>query len=186
MVNDVSWNMSAPIEATEVDAAFEAAFRELFPKAFRVGFRILGNETDAEDAAAEALARAHASWKKVGGLAHRDAWILRVTANVAIDMARKNRPLPLSSGRIEFEEQTVLRMTLAKALLTLPRRQREVIALRWLADLSEADVARVLGINGGTVKKTAHRGMASLRARLGEDWQATPAIFKEASNDSTP
>lgn len=183
-MNDVC-NMSAPIESTDVNAGFEAVFRQLLPRAFRVGYRILGNETDAEDAAAEALARAHASWKKVGRLAHRDAWVLRVTANVAIDMARSRRPLPVGPERLEVEDQTVLRLAVAEALRSLPRRQREVIALRWLADLSEADVARVLGINEGTVKKTAHKGMAALRARLGEDWQVTPAIFKEASNDAT-
>lgn len=183
-MNDVSWQMSARIDATDVNSGFELAFRELLPRAFRVGFRILGNETDAEDAAAEALARAHASWKKIGGLAHRDAWVLRVTTNVAIDMARKRRPLPVDSERIEVEDQTVLRLAVAEALRSLPRRQREVIALRWLADLSEADVASVLNIKEGTVKKTAHQAMASLRTRLGEEWR-TPAIFKEATNDAT-
>ena len=60
---------------------FETAFRELFPRSYRVAVRILGDGADAEDAAAEALARAHASWKKVGTMSYRDAWVLRVTAN---------------------------------------------------------------------------------------------------------
>lgn len=170
---------------------FEPVFREMLPRAFRVGYRILGNETDAEDAAAEALARAHASWKKICHLPHREAWILRVAANVAIDMTRKTKPMPADSERIEgeeqgieFEEQTVLRLALAEALRALPKRQREVISLRWLADMSEADVASVLNIKEGTVKKTAHRGMAALRAHLGADWKATPAVLGEA-NDAT-
>ena len=183
-MNDVSWHMSARTDATNVNSGFEYAFRELLPKAFRVGYRILGNEADAEDAAAEALARAHASWKKIGRLDHREAWVLRVTTNVAIDIARKRRPLPVDSERIAVEDQTVLRLSVAEALRSLPRRQREVISLRWLADLSGTDVARVLNISEGTVKKTTHQAMTSLRIRLGEDWR-TSAIFKEATNDAT-
>lgn len=171
---------------TESSRDFEPVFKELFPRAFRVGYRILGNETDAEDAAAEALARAHASWKKIGHLPHRDAWVLRVAANVAIDMSRKRRPLPDTERVevVEVEEETVLRLALAEALRTLPRRQREVISLRWLADLSEVDVARALNIKEGTVKKTAHRGMAALRAHLGADWKGAPTALGEA-NDAT-
>ena len=90
----------------------------------------------------------------------------------------------MGADRLEFEDQSVSRVTVAAALRMLPRRQREVIALRWLADMSEADVALALGIQQGTVKKTAHQGMDSLRAQLGGDWK-TPAIFKEAINDAT-
>jgi RNA polymerase sigma factor (sigma-70 family) len=150
---------------------FEDAFKVLLPRDYRVSFRILGNETDAEDAAAEALARAHASWRKVGRLEYRDAWVLRVAANVAIDMARKRRTLPMESDHTEVEEQTVLRVALVAALGALPRRQREVIALRWLEGFSEADISHCLGISVGTVKKSTHKGMAALRARLGEDWR---------------
>jgi RNA polymerase sigma factor (sigma-70 family) len=65
----------------------------------------------------------------------------------------------------------VLRVALVAALGALPRRQREVIALRWLEGFSEADISHCLGISVGTVKKTTHKGMAALRARLGEDWR---------------
>jgi RNA polymerase sigma factor (sigma-70 family) len=155
----------------EVDGDFEHAFKELLPRAYRVAFRIIGNVTDAEDAAAEALARAHASWRKVGRLSYRDAWVLRIAANVAIDMARKRRNLPLEFEHTDMEEQTVLRVALVAALGALPRRQREVIALRWLEGFSEAEIANCLRISVGTVKKTTHKGMAALRARLGEEWR---------------
>jgi DNA-directed RNA polymerase specialized sigma24 family protein len=49
----------------------------------------------------------------------------------------------------------------------LSRRQREVVALRYLADLPETDVARALGCSVGTVKQHASRGLAALRAALG-------------------
>jgi RNA polymerase sigma factor (sigma-70 family) len=155
---------------------FESTFRALLPRAYRVAYRILGSETDAEDAAAEAFARAHASWKKVGRLPYRDAWILRVASNVAIDMARRRRDVPALAPTISEEEQTVLQVALVAALGALPRRQREVISLRWLEGFSEKEIAEALQISVGTVKKTTHRGMAALRSRLGEDWNPTPLL----------
>ena len=150
---------------------FEEVFRKLLPRARRIGFRVLGDHDDAEDAAAEAFARAHASWRRVGQLPYREAWILRVTANVAIDLSRHRRPLLVVDGDVEHEEGAVLHLSLVDALATLPRRQREVVTLRFLEDLSEADIARVLHISAGTVKKTTHRAMAALRRRLGPDWE---------------
>ena len=59
------------------------------------------------------------------------------------------------------------RVDLVRALRALPRRQREVVALRYLADRPEAEVADLLGCSAGAVKQHAHRGLAALRARLG-------------------
>ena len=52
------------------------------------------------------------------------------------------------------------------ALRTLPRRQQEVLVLRYYADLSEFDIAQTLGLSRGAVKSHAHRGLASLKAAL--------------------
>jgi RNA polymerase sigma-70 factor (sigma-E family) len=51
-------------------------------------------------------------------------------------------------------------------LRALPRRQREVLALRYYLDLSEADIARTLGISAGSVKTHASRGLTALADRL--------------------
>lgn len=55
------------------------------------------------------------------------------------------------------------------ALRALPERQREVLALRFYLDLSEAEIAATLGIAAGSVKTHAHRGLATLAHRFGED-----------------
>jgi RNA polymerase sigma-70 factor (sigma-E family) len=52
------------------------------------------------------------------------------------------------------------------ALRALPARQREVLALRYYLDLSEAEIAATLGISAGSVKTHAHRGLATLSERL--------------------
>jgi RNA polymerase sigma-70 factor (ECF subfamily) len=149
---------------------FDAAFRDLFQPAYRVAYRILGNVADAEDAAAEALARACVKWRRVGPLAYRDAWIMRVTANVAVDMVRKRRePLPVDSTLSDASEETVRRLAIVGALQSVSRRQREVLALRFIAGLPEAEVALSLGLSVNSVKTHTARGLAALRERLGDD-----------------
>lgn len=161
------------------EETFEDVFRRLLPRALRVARRILGDETQAEDAAAEALARAHASWSKVGRTPYLDAWILRVTANVAVDMGRR-RARTFSAGldlagaigpdeNIERDAE-VTHIALVVALAALPRRQRDVIVLRYLEGLSEEDVAQALGVSLGTVKKNGFRARETLRKRLGTDF----------------
>lgn len=54
-----------------------------------------------------------------------------------------------------------------EAVRRLPRAQREVVVLRYWAQLSEAEIASTLGVTAGTVKSHASRGMAALRSSLG-------------------
>lgn len=151
---------------------FDVAFRGLFMSAYRVAYRVLGDISEAEDTAAEALARTLKAWRRVHDLPYREAWVARVAANVAIDKIRRGRvvlapPEPVG----DIAETTVLRMALNAALVALPRRQREVVALRYLAGFSEAEVAGSLGISLNSVKKHAQRGISALRTRLGPDWR---------------
>jgi RNA polymerase sigma factor (sigma-70 family) len=60
------------------------------------------------------------------------------------------------------------RREILDALRELPDRQREVLALRYYLDLSEADIANALGISRGAVKSHASRGVAALRNLLEE------------------
>ena len=166
------------------NAEFERLFRQLLPQARRVAHRILRDETDAEDAAAEAFARAHASWHKVGTLAYREAWILRVTSNIAIDIVRKRRPLMVPADDGGHEESSALHVTLVGELRALPRRQREIVALRYLHGFSEAEVATVLRVSPGTVKKTTYRAMAALRARLGSTFDEEVLASVEGTLDA--
>ena len=147
---------------------FGAAFAELYPRARGVAQRILGSVVEAEDAAAEAMARALVKWDRVGALSYRDAWVLRVTANVAIDAARRRRSVPESehAGVGALDDATVLRLTLIPALSALPARQREALVLRHMAGFSEQDVAAALGVSQNTAKKHLQRGMARLRSNL--------------------
>jgi len=161
----------------EGDDDFDSAFRVLFQPAFRVAYGILGNIEDAEDAAAEALARALVRWRRVSRLPYREPWVMRVAANVAIDMARRRRPLTQTAEVVDDATDAVaLRVALSAALAALSRRQREVVSLRYVAGLSERDVATCLGISVNSVKKHMLRGTTTLRERLGPEWREVEAV----------
>ena len=157
--------------------SFDEAFDTLFPRAERLAYRILGDWTDAEDVAAEALARAYANWRKVGSLPYRDGWVLKVATNLAIDWHRRRRPVAAPVVDPDVAETAMTRVALASALAALPRRQRTVISLRYLSGMTEQEVAHVLGLSLGTVKTHARRGAEALRLRLGDS-------FKEVSFDT--
>lgn len=159
--------------AADETGQVEAVFGELFRTAYVVAYRILGNVAEAEDAAAEAIARACFRWERVGSLPHREAWVARVAANVAIDAVRKRRRAveTIHDPMRDPGEATVVRLALVAALEGLSSRQREVVVLRYLADQQEAEVANLLGISLNTVKKHTMRGVAALRMRLGPTWE---------------
>ena len=150
------------------DEDFGALFEEVFMVARRVAYRVVGDTFLAEDIAVEAFTRLYVRWARLRTDRRRRGWVLKVTANLAIDAVRRG-PAPLGlSAAPDPEEAAVLRVALAAALVKLPARQRSVISLRYLADLSEAEIALALGISRGSVKTHAHRGLGQLRRFLSD------------------
>jgi RNA polymerase sigma factor (sigma-70 family) len=142
---------------------FDGQFDELWGRAYAVAFVVLGDRTEAEDVAQETMARALVRWRKVA--AYAEPFVIRVAGNLAVDHVRKqSRPrrmvvtdVPAPDGR---------RVDLQQALLALSPRQRDVVVMRYLADLPEADVAATLKCSVGTVRTHASRGLAALRRVL--------------------
>jgi RNA polymerase sigma factor (sigma-70 family) len=147
---------------------FEERFDELYRLAYRVAFRVVGSREEAEDIAQESLVKTCLTWRKVAGYA--EAFTAKVAGGKAIDSWRRRSRHPMLAAAgptADSAEHLGLRLELTEALSQLPRRQREVVVLRYLADVSEADVAAALGCSAGTVKQHASRGLEALRARLG-------------------
>ena len=151
--------------STEGTPEFEAEFDRLFGRAYAVARRLTGDGSAAEDVAAEALTRTYVHWNRVRGFEYRDAWVAKVATNLAIRAARR-REAPAAGVTADPSDATTLRLALVDALDRLPRRQREAVALRYLADLSVDDVARALGVSAGTVKQSVHRALQTLRAQM--------------------
>jgi RNA polymerase sigma-70 factor (sigma-E family) len=146
---------------------FESFFREVFPRAVALARRVTGDQSAAEDAALEALAKAHFRWRKLAAAPWRESWVLRVTVNESIRRLPRARDLQPILEINDPTDAVVLRHTLTEALRALPRRQREVIVLRYLVGLREPEVAEALGISHGTVKTHLRRGLSALRGSVG-------------------
>lgn len=157
---------AGPSGTTTVPRDFAAAFPALFAAAYRVGFRLLGNREEAADVAQEACARACVRWRRLERIGDPTPWVIRVAGNLAIDRWRRRRTLANQPLPIAAATTTPDRVDLHRALDTLTSRQREVVVLRYFADLSEATVAATLGCSIGTVKQHASRALAALRVAL--------------------
>ena len=160
----------------------------------RTACLMTGNLTEAEDLVQEALLRVARHWPKVRGMAYPAAYARQILVNVALDDAakrgrRKGELAPAASAGVHDLVDTRAQRDLCEVdtrdellgvLATLPARQRAVIVLRYWEDLPEAEVAEVLGCSTGTVKSTASRGLARLRATIrdgspGQDEQSHDA-----------
>jgi RNA polymerase sigma factor (sigma-70 family) len=148
---------------------FDRFFRGIFPKAVAVAQRVTGDRAAAEDAALEALAKAHFRWSKIGAQAWRDAWVLKVACNEAIRRLPRARAVPQALNTSDPADDVVLLQTLTAALRKLPRRQCEVIVLRYPVGLLETEVANALDISHGTVKTHLRRGISGLRETAGRN-----------------
>jgi RNA polymerase sigma factor (sigma-70 family) len=158
--------------------SYDDAFDDLYRQARRVAFRVLRVGPEADDVAQETMIRAYLRWSRIAG--HAEAWVSRVSGNLAIDRARalqrrvdRERRVHRmdtvnDAGRVTDGPGAAFDSEVAAALLALPRRQRDVVLLRYVADQSEAAVAAVLGCSPGSVKTHASRGVAALRLSLGE------------------
>ena len=153
-------------ERDEAEAEYEAAYPALFMAAMRLGYRILRDRDAAEDVAAEAMARAYARWPSVRTMPHREAWVLRVAANLAIDVVRRRGPVLQPLLQNEFEDSAAARVALTSALDALPRRQREALLLHFVAGFTEVEASVTMGIDPSSVRTHIQRGLAAMRRRM--------------------
>ncbi|SOB90970.1 RNA polymerase ECF family sigma subunit [Rhodobacter sp. JA431] len=159
-------------------AAARALVARLGPVAFRVAFRMLGDRTEAEDLAQEAMLRL---WKIASewrtGEAKVSTWIYRVTTNLATDRLRRRRGVGLDEapevadgaasaleGLIAHDRAAALEMALAQ----LPARQRQAVVLRHLEGLSNPEIAEAMEIGVEAVESLTARGKRALAALLAE------------------
>jgi len=161
-----------------MDDASRTAFQEYVaarsPALLRTAYLLTGSRPDAEDLLQTALARTYLAWDRIREREAIDGYVRRTMVNTRTSIWRRRRVaeyatdvLPESPGR-DAAADADLHDALWTALAGLPRRQRVAVVLRYYEDLSEAEIARVLGIAPGTVKSQASKGIASLRAAIGE------------------
>ena len=111
--------------------------------------------------------RAFDRWETVQHHERPRAWVARVALNVATSWWRRHRrEQPSPPERPAPPDLRPMDADLVRLVWALPQRQRQVVALRVLADLSVTDTGEALGMAEGTVKATLHRALRRLRDAL--------------------
>jgi RNA polymerase sigma-70 factor, ECF subfamily len=134
-----------------------------------LAYRYASNPSEAEDIAQDALLRAWRRRSTLRDAERRNQWLAAIVRNEAFRQHARMRPDPTST--IEFREgeedaQVLAAVELADlhaALQELSDRDRQLLEMRYEEDLTQATIARRLGVPEGTVKVRLHRARAKLR-----------------------
>jgi RNA polymerase sigma-70 factor (ECF subfamily) len=134
-----------------------------------MAYRYASNPSEAEDIAQDALLRAWRRRSTLREVDHRNQWLAAIVRNEAFRQHARVRPDP--SSTIELHQgaedaqvvATVERADLHAALRRLSERDRRLLEMRYQEDLTQAAIARRLGIPEGTVKVRLHRARDKLR-----------------------
>jgi RNA polymerase sigma-70 factor (sigma-E family) len=145
-------------------ATFEALYTAEHDRLVRLAVLILGSSMAAEDVVQEAFAKLH---RRLDGLDNPAAWLRVAVVNgcrnehrrLAIGRRHAHRVVPGRTTGVESPE-------LIASLRRLPLRQRTVIVLRYYEDLPEAEIAKLMKVQVGTVKSTLHRALSKLRQEV--------------------
>ncbi|MGW7260771.1 SigE family RNA polymerase sigma factor [Streptomyces sp. NPDC054834] len=149
-----------------------------WPRLMRTAFLLTGEQHAAEDLVQSTLEQAFVAWRRVGSADDPEAYVRRVMINAHARRHRRRlkeflaprdvsglvREVPDTGDRITQADD---RNTLLAALAQLPVRQRQAVVLRYWEDLTETQTAVAMGCSVGTVKSSAAKGIAKLRAAPG-------------------
>jgi RNA polymerase sigma-70 factor (ECF subfamily) len=150
----------------------------LLPRAFRHAARVLGDRTEAEDVAQDAMLRlwrAADGWQ-ADGPAQVSTWLHRVVANLTVDRLRRSGravglddvsdpadDAPGAAARLQDADRLA---ALDAALAQLPERQRQAVVLRHIEGLPNPEIAQVLGVGVEAVESLTARGKRRLALAL--------------------
>jgi len=154
---------------------FETWVSSRVPTLLRYAYLVTGNGHDAQDVVQDALAAAWVKWPRVRASRDIDAYVRRMIANAHISRWRRSRRRetlladPRSSAAIHVDTGVAVSTSPADdpmwtACLSLPRRQRAALVLRFYEDLSFAEIAAILDCPVATARSHVHRGLTGLRA----------------------
>lgn len=148
-----------------VTVDFEAYVASRRPALVRSAVLLGCTVDDAEDLVQVALTRCFRHWRKVSAADRPDAYVYRVLVNALRDRRARRWNDELATERLpetSIEVDPTSGLAVRAALAALSKAHREVLVLRFYADLSERDTARVLGVAPGTVKSRSARALAAL------------------------
>ena len=161
----------------DADRAVTAIYTEHYRSLVRLAAFLVRDTATAEEVVQDSFVAMHGAWRRLRDTDKALSYLRQSVVNRSRSVLRhrmvvdKNTPKPppdMPSAEhgaiIQLERSAVV-----SALRALPDRQREALVLRYYGDLSEAQIASVMGISRGAVKSHTARAMAALRAVLERD-----------------
>ncbi|MGW0597284.1 SigE family RNA polymerase sigma factor [Streptomyces sp. NPDC002776] len=163
----------AAAAGTSVDHLTET-YRAHYRSLLGLAALLLDDTASCEDVVQEAFIRVHSARKRVRDPEKTLAYLRQTVVNLSRSALRRrilglkllSKPMPDMASAEEGAYDQLERDSLIKAMKGLQRRQREVLVLRYFADMTEAQVAETLGISLGSVKAYGSRGIAALRVAM--------------------
>lgn len=146
----------------QVDQRFEEFVLRHYNELFRYAMVLCGNRADAEYLVHDALLKLVRHLRRLD-IEYERAYARKAVFNLFLSGKRRKLKEFLSDKRHPVEPDMAPNVALRDEMLTLPKRERAVITVRFYLDLSEADTAALLGCSTGTVKSSTSRGLAKLR-----------------------
>jgi RNA polymerase sigma-70 factor (sigma-E family) len=158
----------------DADTAVESLYASHYRRLVRLSVLLVRDLETAEEVVQDSFVAMHGRWRSLKepekGLAYLRQTVVNKSRSVLRHRVVRARHTPPRGPDQPGADEDVLvserRTAVLDALRELPDRQREVLALRYYLDLSEADIAHTLGISRGAVKSHASRGVAALRSRM--------------------
>lgn len=161
--------------------SFDALMRRHEDRIFALASRMTGNRHDALDATQEAFIAAFRNAKKFKGDAAFSTWLYRIAINSCTDLLRrKKRLVPTEEVEVadrgyRTDDDVPLRMDLERALGQLTPDHREAVMLHDVGGFPYEDIARVTGVQLGTVKSRISRGRKKLAEILEQPGPREPS-----------
>jgi RNA polymerase sigma-70 factor (sigma-E family) len=157
----------------------EEAFREFvegsWHRLLRTAYLLTGDHASAEDLVQTALMQTYRHWRRIRRTDAPEVYVRRVLVNCNTSVWRRRRVHEYSTAAVpeirrvhDHQDAYAVRDELWRSVKEMPPRMRTVFVLRYFEDMSEADVAEVMGCAIGSVKSQISRGLTRLRADLAE------------------
>ena len=160
--------------AVDLDGSFETLVEAHAGRLFSIALRVIGDRSDAEEAAQDALVRAYRALERYEPDRIRELrlrpWLATIVLNVCRNRTRVRRVAtvelafePAAEPAVDPVARRDARAAWGSLLLSLPAAQRTAVILRHVDGLSYAEMADALGRPEGTLKAQVHRGLTALR-----------------------
>jgi RNA polymerase sigma-70 factor, ECF subfamily len=168
----MSATLERPTSAGPAPLDFDALYRESRDDVYAYVVTLLRSRSAAEDVTAQAFERAFRKARTYdSGKGGPRAWLFGIARHAALDELRRGKrvatlvaePVDAAAATDEAAERALERAVVRNALATLPPRDREVVALKFLAGLDNAEIAAVLGVSASNAGTQLHRAMTKLR-----------------------